>query len=162
VLIISEKSSISALADIEDSVRGTRVVIEDGVTIDSFVKIKQAGGSGDVFIGRNSYINSGTVIYSGNGVWIGSGVLVAANCTIAPVNHEYRSRSLTITQQRFMPSKGGIIIEDDVWIGAGTVVLDGAFLKQGCVIGAHSLVKGEIEPYSINVGIPTKIIGYRE
>ncbi|MFD0675537.1 MULTISPECIES: acyltransferase [unclassified Paenibacillus] len=162
MLIISDKAHVSALADIEESVRGTRIFIDDGAMIDSFVKIKPAGGMGDVHIGSNSYINSGTVIYSGNGVWIGSGVLIAANCTLAPVNHEYRSRSLPIIEQRFMPSKGGIVIEDDVWIGAGTVILDGAFLRKGCVVGAQSLVKGELEPYSINVGVPSRRIGYRQ
>lgn len=161
LLIISEKARISALADIEESVRGTRIFIDDGVRIDSFVKIKPAGGSGNVHIGRSSIINSGTVIYSGNGVWIGSGVLIAANCTLAPVNHEYRSRGLPIAEQRFMPSKGGIVIEDDVWIGAGSVILDGAYLRQGCVVGAQSLVMGELEPYSINVGNPIRRTGYR-
>ncbi|HEY8293682.1 MAG TPA: hypothetical protein VIG44_14430, partial [Thermomicrobiales bacterium] len=90
MLIIAESARISKLADIEESVRGTRIVIEDGVRIDAFVKIKPVGGSGDVRIGRNSYINSGVVIYSGNGVTIGEDVLVAANCTFAAVNHAYR------------------------------------------------------------------------
>lgn len=161
MLIISERARISALADIEDSVRGSRIEIGDGVMIDSFVKIKPAGGDGDVRIGADSRINSGTVIYSGNGVTIGSGVLIAANCTLAPVNHEYRARDLTIAEQRFMPSRGGIVIEDDVWIGAGTVILDGARLRRGCVVGAQSLVLGEVEPYSVNVGAPARKIGMR-
>ncbi len=162
MLIISPTARISKLADIEDSVRGSRIVIEDGAVIDSFVKIKPVGGSGDVRIGRNSYLNSGVVIYSGNGVTIGDDVLVAANCTFAPVNHEYRRRDRKIAEQRFKPSKGGIIVEDDVWIGANCVILDGAVLRKGCVIGAHSLVQGELEPYSINVGNPLRKTGYRE
>ena len=60
MLIISEQATISPHADIEDSVRGTKIIIEAGVMIDSFVKIKPAGGSGDVIIGEGSYINSGT------------------------------------------------------------------------------------------------------
>jgi acetyltransferase-like isoleucine patch superfamily enzyme len=162
MLVISERAQISPLADIEDSVRGSRIVIEDGVVIDAFVKIKPVGGSGDVFIGRNSYINSGCVIYTGNGVWVGQGVLIAANCTLAPVNHQFGSRDRTIFEQRFQPSRGGIRIEDDVWIGAGSVILDGAVLRRGCVIGALSLVSGEIEAYSINVGNPLRKIGERK
>lgn len=161
MLVISDKATISSLADIEDSVRGSRITIEAGVRIDSFVKIKPAGGTGDVTIGRNSYINSGTVIYTGNGLIVGEGVLIAANCTLAPVNHEYRSRTLTIIEQRFMPSRGGIVIEDDVWVGANCVILDGARLRRGCVVGAGSLVLGEIEEYSINIGNPVKRVGYR-
>ncbi|MEK3789564.1 acyltransferase [Paenibacillus sp. FSL K6-1230] len=162
MLQISEKASISKLADIEKSVRGTVIKIEDGVMIDSFVKIKPVGGMGDFYIGENSCINSGCVIYTGNGVKIGKNVLIAANCTFAPVNHEYRSKDLPINEQRFKESKGGIIVEDDVWIGANSVILDGAILRQGCVVGANSLVNSELEPYSINVGSPAKKVGMRE
>src|ERR1700733_10197843 len=121
MLIISEHARVSRLADIEDSSRGSTVTIGDGVMIDSFVKIKAAGGSGDISIGRNSYVNSGVVMYIGNGISIGENVLIAANCTLAPTNHEFRSRNVRIADQRFQPSRGGIIIEDDVWIGANSV-----------------------------------------
>jgi virginiamycin A acetyltransferase len=162
MLIISDGARISPLADVEDSTRGTRIVVEDGAVIDAFVKIKPVGGTGDVRIGRHTYINSGTVIYSGNGVDIGEHVAIAANCTLAPVNHEYRSREKPIFEQRFMPSRGGILIEDDVWIGANVVILDGSILRRGCVIGATSLVRGEVAPYSINVGNPLRTTGYRK
>ena len=158
----SRQAQISKLADIEDSVRGTRIIIGDGVRIDSFVKIKPAGGTGDVIIGENSYINSGVVIYTGNGVRIGRNVLIAANCTLAPVNHEFSSRHRTIIEQRFQQSRGGITIEDDVWLGANSVVLDGALLREGCIIGAQSIVRGEVQPYSINVGQPLRCVGYRK
>jgi len=162
MLIISEHATISPLADIEDSVRGSKIIIADGVVIDSFVKIKPTGGMGDVVIGENSYINSGTVIYSGHGVTLGKNVLVAANCTIAAVNHEYMDKNRTILEQRHKPSKGGIIIEDDVWIGVNAVVLDGAVIRKGCVIGALSLVNGELEEYGIYVGNPLRKIGERK
>jgi len=161
MLEISKKAKISKLADIEDSVRGSELFIDDGVNIDSFVKIKFVGGSGNIRIEKNSYINSGTVIYSGNGISIGENVLIAANCTLAPVNHAIKKDKAMI-DQRFMPSRGGIIIEDDVWIGANSVILDGAVLRKGCVVGAHSLVNSELESYSINIGSPTKRVGYRE
>lgn len=161
MIVISELAKVSPMADIEDSVRESRIVIEAGVVIDSFVKIKPAGGSGDVLIGKNSYINSGTVIYSGNGVRIGENVLIAANCTLAPVNHQYAARNKKISEQRFMPSRGGIIIEDDVWIGVGTVILDGAIIRKGCVIGALSLVRGELQEYGIYVGNPLVKTGER-
>jgi len=161
MLVISENFFISPLADVEDSVKGIKIVIEEGVQIDSFVKIKPVGGTGDVHIGKNSYINSGVVIYSGNGVHIGEDVLIASNCTLAPVNHQYKLKSTKIVEQRFQPSRGGIIIEEDVWIGANSVILDGAILRKGCVVGANSLVSKELEPYSINVGSPTKCIGFR-
>lgn len=162
MLEISTNSKISTLAHIEDSVLGTQIIIQSGVVIDAFVKIKAAGGTGDLIIGENSYINSGTVIYTGNGIQIGKGVLVAANCTLAPVNHEYRLKDKTILEQRFMPSRGGIIIEDDVWIGANSVICDGAIIRKGAVVGANSVVLGELESYGVYVGNPLKLIKRRQ
>lgn len=159
---IHPTARVSDLADIESSVRGTRVVVGENSMIDSFVKIKPAGGTGDVIIGAGSYVNSGTVIYSGQGVTIGDNVLIAANCTLAPTNHAYKDKHTPIVKQGFAPGKGGIIIEDDVWIGAGCVILDGAILRRGCVVGAGSVVNSELPQYSINVGCPARTTGYRE
>jgi virginiamycin A acetyltransferase len=162
MLIVAPTAKVSPLADIEDSTRGTRIVIEDGVMIDAFVKIKPAGGSGDVIIGAGSYINSGCVLYTGHGIRIGTNVLIAANCTLAPTNHEIRDRSRLIREQGFSPSRGGIVIEDDVWVGANSVLLDGAILRRGCVVGAGSVVREELPEYSINVGSPARTVSWRK
>lgn len=158
---IHPSAKISSFADIEDSTRGTATIIGAHTVIDSFVKIKPAGGSGNLVIGDSSTINSGCVLYTGNGIHIGNNVAVAANCTFAPVNHEYEKKDVLINQQGFRKSKGGIVVEDDVWIGANCVILDGAILRKGCVIGAGSIVRGEVKPYTINVGTPLKVIGSR-
>jgi virginiamycin A acetyltransferase len=159
---IHPSARISSLADIEDSVRGTRTVIGKDSVIDSFVKIKPVGGTGDVAIGERVYINSGCVIYSGNGVTIGNDVLIAAGCVLAPVNHAFATRGRPILEQGFQQSRGGIVIEDDVWIGAGAVILDGAIVRRGAVIGALSLVRGEVEEYTIYAGYPLRPTGRRE
>ncbi|MFJ3460820.1 acyltransferase [Achromobacter spanius] len=159
---IDPTARVSALADIEDSTRGTRIVVGPRAVIDSFVKIKPAGGAGDVEIGPECVINSGCVLYTGNGIRMGARVAVAANCTFAPANHEFRRRDLPIREQGFRPSKGGIVIEDDVWIGANCVLLDGAVLREGCVIAAGTIVRGEVEAYSIQGGNPMQLLGRRE
>jgi len=158
---ISESAKISKLADLEDSSRGSRLVVGPETMIDAFVKVKFAGGNGDVIIGANSYINSGTVLYSGNGIRIGDNVLIAANCTLAPSNHQFARRDVPIRLQGFRASKGGIVIEDDVWIGANCVILDGAVLRKGCVVAANSVVRGELQAYSISAGTPATRIGER-
>jgi len=159
---ISSSAWVSPFADLEASVRGTKIIVGEYSCIDSFVKIKPSGGGGDVVIGRSSYINSCCVLYSGNGIIIGDHVSIAANCTLAPVNHEYADKNTLIQHQGFRPSKGGIIIEDDVWIGANCVLLDGARLRKGCVIGAMSIVQGEVASYTVNAGNPLRILGYRQ
>jgi virginiamycin A acetyltransferase len=159
---ISNTARISSLSDIENSTRGSKLVVSANVTIDSFVKIKFVGGLSNIEIGENTFINSGCVLYSGNGIVIGKNVLIAANCILAPVNHEYRSRAKTIISQRFKPTKGGIIIEDDVWIGAGVIILDGSYIKKGSVIGAGCVVTGTTEEYGVYVGSPLRLINFRK
>lgn len=57
----------------------------------------------------------------------------------------------------------GILVEigNDVWMGDNATILGNVKIGDGAIIGANSLVTKDIEPYSINVGSPTKIIGYR-
>jgi acetyltransferase-like isoleucine patch superfamily enzyme len=158
---IASGARISPLALVEESTRGSRLVVADKAFIDAFVAIKFVGGSGDIVIGEESYLNAGTVLYSGNGITLGKYVMVAANCTFAPTNHAFATREVPMIRQRFMPSRGGILVEDDVWIGANCVILDGAILRQGCIVGANSVVSGELAPYSINVGSPARFVRWR-
>lgn len=161
MLDIDPTAKISSLADIEASTRGTLMKIGARTMVDAFVKIKPAGGVGELVIGEDCAINSGTVIYTGNGVRVGDAVLIAANCTLAPTNHAFGDTTRRIRDQGFLASKGGIVIGDDVWLGANVVVLDGAVIGQGCVVAAGSVVRGELEPYSVYAGVPAKRVGTR-
>lgn len=161
MLSIAASARISQLADIEDLQRGSRIVIEDNVVIDAFVKLKPAGGAGDVVIGRGTVINSGCVLYTGNGIRIGCNVLIAANCTLAPSNHAFDDPERPIRAQGFQPSRGGIVIGDDVWLGANCVLLDGATIGAGSVIGAGSLVRGTLPSFCLAHGTPAAVHGWR-
>lgn len=160
-IIVDPSARVSPLADIEDSVRGSRIIVGPESVIDSFVKVKPTGGDGDLVIGRRTVVNSGCVFYTGNGITLGDHVSIAANCVFAPVNHEFRQRDVLIQLQRFRPSKGGIVVEDDVWIGANCVILDGAVIRRGAVVGACSLVRGELDAYGIYGGNPLRKLGAR-
>ncbi len=162
MISIHPTAQVSHLADIEDSVRGTRIEIGAHSVVDSFVKFKPAGGVGDVVIGEWCVINSGCVLYTGHGIQMGNQVAVAANCTFAPVNHAYQDASKPIRAQGFLPSRGGIVIEDDVWIGANCVFLDGAVLRRGCVVAAGSVVRGEVAAYTVVAGQPLRVVGRRK
>jgi virginiamycin A acetyltransferase len=93
--------------------------------------------------------------------------MIAANCVFSPTSHEFRERDTPIMKQGFVaPSplfvaKSGIMIEDDVWIGANSVVLEGARIRKGAVVSAGSIVKGELEEYGIYSGSPLKCYGFR-
>lgn len=58
-------------------------------------------------------------------------------------------------------SKGPIVIEDDVWIGFGCLILSGVKIGKGAIIGAGSVITKDIPPYAIVCGNPAKVIKYR-
>lgn len=159
--IFHKDAKISALSSIEISNRGTNTIIGAFSVLDDFVKIKHVAGNRDVVIGSKTYINSCTVIYSGNGVIIGDNVLIGPNCSIVPVNHVFERLDIVIREQGY-EDKGGILIEDDVWLGANVTVLDGVTIGKGCVIGAGSVVTKSLEPFSVCIGNPAKIVKKRK
>lgn len=160
-LWIHPTATVSPDARIHASSRGTKIRIGAHSFIYDFVVLRAVGGGGDIVIGEHCYLNPGTTIYSGSGVTLGNYVLVAPGCVIAPTNHAFSRLDIPIRQQGFMPSRGGVVIGDDVWIGANCTLLDGAHIGTGAVIAAGAVVHGKVEPYAIHGGIPAKKIGQR-
>ena len=159
---IDENVKIHPTAIIEESIKNTNIFIGAGSFIDAFVLLRPVGGAGDIRIGERCYIICGVVMYFGNGITLGNDVLIAPNCTLSGSNHEFNDMSKTVYDQRFAPSKGGIIIEDDVWIGSNCSILDGAVIRKGAIIGANSLVNKEIPAYAVCYGSPAQVVGYRQ
>lgn len=60
-----------------------------------------------------------------------------------------------------LPFKGDTVIGNDVWIGQNATILPGVHIGDGAIVGANSVVASDIEPYSIVVGNPAKLIRYR-
>ena len=161
-LWIHPSAFVSVDARIYPSVQGTSIRIGANSYIYDFVVIRAVGGLGNIEIGEHCYINPGSTIYSGNGVSFGDYVLIAPGCVVAPTNHAFGRRDLPIRKQGWLPSRGGCVVENDVWVGANCTLLDGAHIGRGAVIAAGSVVKGCVEPFSIYGGVPAKKIGERE
>ncbi len=121
--------------------------------------IIQVAPDDTIEIGEFCQLNPFTVIYGGN-VCIGNNVMIAPHCMIASGNHDFKQLE---TAMRFAGhfTKGPIIIEDDVWIGANVTITDGVNIGKGAVIAANSCVVGNVEPYDIFGGVPAKKIGSR-
>jgi maltose O-acetyltransferase len=112
-----------------------------------------------LMIGEKSSINRGTVINAGGGVVIGDNVLIGPNVVIYSQNHNYINTDALICEQGYNQKK--IIIENDVWIAANAIILPGVRIFQGAVVGAGSVVTKDLARNSINVGVPSKPIGFR-
>jgi len=155
-LEIHPDAVVSPDARIYPSTRGSRIVIGANAHIEPFALIRCVGGMGDVEIGEWCYVNPYCVLYSGNGIRLGRDVLLAPGVQVVPANHAFGRRDVPIRLQGFRPSRGGVVIEDDAWIGANTVILDGARIGRGAIVGAGSLVSGVIPPYEIWAGNPIR------
>lgn len=139
-----------------DAYRG-RVVIGDKFKIHRGGFIDAQKGS--IEIGSNVSINPYSILYGLGGIKIGNDVRIAAHVVVVSFDHRYDDVSKPITMQGVIAKP--IVIEDDVWIGAGAKILGGSHIAKGCVIGANAVVKGRTEPYGIYVGSPARLLKRR-
>ena len=110
--------------------------------------------------GANSAVDAYSFIGSAGPITVGENVIMGQHVCFHPENHNFDRTDVPIKSQG--TTRLGITIEDDVWVGANVTFLDGAYVGRGAVIGAGSLVRGKIPPYSIAVGSPAKVIRTRE
>jgi len=117
------------------------------------------GGNGILKIGQRTAVNEGTIIACSERVEIGSDCMIAPRVYILDVDHDFQSREIPMSKQGYKTAP--VVIGDDVWIGAYSVILKGVKIGTGAIIGANSLVNKDVKPYEIVGGVPAKNIGKR-
>ncbi len=116
----------------------------------------------NIIIGNNCYFNHNTILNGGRGkakLRIGNYVQTGPNVAFYVSNHNYNSRMAPIKMQGY--TEQDIVVEDDVWIGANSVITSGVHIGRGAIIGAGSVVTKDIQPYTIAAGTPAKPIKIR-
>ncbi len=132
----------------------------EGTVVKAFAIVQSSGGR--VRFGRNCALSSFDHISTGAGdVIIGDHVRIAPNCTIVGGTKEFRHKNVLIVEQSEAEPRG-VVIDDDVLVGANSVILPGSHLHRGVVVGAGSVVQGEVEEYAVVAGAPARVISYRE
>jgi acetyltransferase-like isoleucine patch superfamily enzyme len=111
---------------------------------------------GNIQIGDNCSVNPFSIVYGHGGVRIGNGVRIAAHTVIIPANHNPRSDAVPLYLSG--TTGKGIVIEDDVWLGAGSCVLDGAHISRNAIVGAGSVVTKSVPENVTVAGVPARII----
>ena len=91
-------------------------------------------------------------------VTIGKYTDIAAQCYIIDMDHGIMKENKICNQCNFVAP---VFIGNDVWIASNVTILKGSIIKNGAVIGAKGLVKGEVKENAVAVGIPVKTIRYR-
>jgi acetyltransferase-like isoleucine patch superfamily enzyme len=110
-------------------------------------------GKGTIEIGDNSIISDYVSILADSEVKIGRECSIASFTFVIDSNHQL-SRDKLIHEQG--KDTQPIEIGDDVWISASCVIMPGAKIEDGAVIGANSVVSTTIPPYSIALGYPAR------
>ena len=133
--------------------------------------------NGKMWVGRNSFfIATGGVISIGNDVAFNSGVhinssvggaieigdhcLIGPNVVMRTAGHNFSDTGLLINTQGHLI--GNIQIDQNVWIGAGSIILGGVKIGEGAIIGAEAVIVADIPAMPVAVGIPAKVIKYRD
>ena len=114
---------------------------------------------GNIYIGNNSVIAFNCELFSANTVTLGENVLIAAYSYLNGGTHNFDRTDIPIMQQD--RSGKGIVIEDNVWLGANVKVLDGVTIGKDAVITAGAVVDKDIPPLSIAGGVPARVVRAR-
>ena len=107
-------------------------------------------------IGKDSLIGEYNVIRGQGGVTIGNRVYTSPFTQILAVNHVFADPGRPFIDQGITAE--GIIIEDDVWIGAGAIITDGVRIGKGSVVAAGAVVTANVEPHTVVAGVPARVI----
>jgi acetyltransferase-like isoleucine patch superfamily enzyme len=109
-------------------------------------------------IGPDVYIADGLLVVEElsdrDNLFIGARVSIAPRVTIVTSSHPNRSRIRDVAPV----ARGPVHIEDDVWIGAGAVILPGVRIGRGAVIGANAVVSHDVEPLAVVAGQPARLV----
>jgi acetyltransferase-like isoleucine patch superfamily enzyme len=109
-----------------------------------------------IWIGEDSLIGEYSIIRGQGGVKIGDRVYTSPYTQIIAVNHVFGDPDRPFVEQGITAE--GIIIEDDVWLGAGAIITDGTRIGQGAVVAAGAVVTKDVPPHTVVAGIPAKVI----
>lgn len=107
-------------------------------------------------IGRDSLIGEYTVIRGQGGVTIGDRVYTSPMTQLIAVNHVFDDPTRPFVDQGITAE--GIVIEDDVWLGANAVITDGVRVGRGAVVAASAVVTKDVPPYTVVGGVPARVI----
>ena len=133
---------------------GANTIVMHGAVLHvyNFRDLPHAG----ISIGCDSLIGEYSVIRGQGGVWIGDRVYTSPFTQIIAVNHVFDNPDRPFIEQGITAQ--GIVIKDDVWLGAGAIVTDGVEIGEGAIIAAGAVVTKDVPPHTIVAGVPAKPI----
>ena len=118
----------------------------------NFRGLPQAG----IRIGRESLIGEFNVLRGQGGITIGDRVYTSPLVQLAAVDHVFSDPDRPFVEQGI--TARGIVIEDDVWIGAGAIITDGVRVGKGAVVAAGAVVITDVPAHTVVAGVPARVV----
>ncbi|WP_051371797.1 acyltransferase [Leisingera aquimarina] len=119
----------------------------------------ETGYGGHIILGDDCYVDVFAILNGDGGLEIGNNALIAGHCHIVSGNHCFADLSQPMNSQGIAGQS--IVLEDDVWLGAGVKALDGMRIGRGSIVSAGAVVTRDVAPCSIMGGVPAKLIRQR-
>ena len=136
------------------------ISIGDNVRIDDFCIL-----SGNIIIGSNIHIAAGTFLYGGDaGIEMKDFSCLSSRCVVYALTDDYSGEYManSVIPEKYKNVTGGKVeIGRHALIGTGCTILPNVKIGEGASVGAMSLIRNDIEEFTINVGIPCKKIKNR-
>tara|TARA_B110000003_G_scaffold259727_1_gene279964 strand:- start:18 stop:635 length:618 start_codon:yes stop_codon:yes gene_type:complete len=149
-IIIGDNVEILGKIDIRNRENG-KIIFQDGVIIEGDCRFV-AAMKGIIEVKKNTIITKGAIMNGGGNIFIGENSIIGPY-NIFNANDHKIDKNIQIITKEFI--YGDIIIESNCWTGAHVSIKKDVTLGKGSVIGAHSFVTKNTNPYSINYGIPS-------
>lgn len=115
-------------------------------------------------VGHDVYIGPGAVLSaSESGIIFGNKIMLGPNVTMMGGDHNAAriGKYMYDVKEKLPENDIPIIIEDDVWVGTGAIILKGVTIGTGSIVAAGALVINNVPPYAIVGGIPAKVLRMR-
>ena len=115
--------------------------------------------NGDIELGDGANIGFNCELFSASRVSIGAGVLMAAYSYVIGGDHDFSDPSRSVLDQD--RTSKGVTLGAGAWIGAGAKIFDGTTVGEHAVVGAGAVVREDIPPYAVAVGMPARVVSTR-
>jgi acetyltransferase-like isoleucine patch superfamily enzyme len=109
-----------------------------------------------IHIGRDSLIGERSILRGQGGITLGDRVYTGPLVQLLAVNHVFADPTRSFVEQGITAE--GIVVEDDVWIGAGTIITDGVRIGRGAVVAAGAVVTADVAPHTVVGGVPARTL----
>lgn len=137
---------------------GTGAVVQSGSLLHCG-GLDWSAGRGRIQLGDRVYVGHDCILYGAGDLEIGSDVLLGPRVILTSQGHGFQARDITIREQPLMLAP--VAVGNDVWIGAGAVVLPGIRIGQGAIVAAGAVVTRDVAPFQIVGGVPARVLSDR-